>query len=183
MHKRRFTQNQGWLFVDIEMPHKFLMHSRHVFLDLNNFFVLGGIDDTQKGVPNFYTNYCCKLSKVSQVKQDYLYVCQPKSAMQLGRGNFAACLNRGFIYCIGGNSDNTQLTSSCEKYDIADDQWYIISNLPFPLRNSSVCSVSADSIYLFGGETIAVHDYNKPIYELAQVLKSEDHFCKSAVIL
>jgi hypothetical protein len=36
---------------------------------------------------------------------------------------------------------------------------------------------------LFGGETIAVHDYNKPIYELAQVLKSEDHFRKSAVIL
>lgn len=93
--------------------------------------------------------------------------------MALARGNFSICLNNGFIFCFGGDTNvnetiTTSIVTSCEKYDIADDQWYIIADLPFPLRNNSACSVSADSIYLFGGEVIKMHESNnETVFEAA----------------
>lgn len=111
------------------MPHKFLKNSRHIFLDLDSFIVVGGLDDTQIDLRSYYTNYCYMLTKVSQIKNDNLYICQPKSSMAVGRGNFAICLNNGFIYCFGGDTHNTRfmatsISTNCEKYDISDDQWY-----------------------------------------------------------
>lgn len=95
-----------------------------------------------------------------------------------GRGCFGACLNDNFVYVLGGvngrnfnhgqgqgkvsvnldvNEDEQVtpedgLMSACEKYDIQNDQWYQICNLPVAMRNSSACALSSDSVYLFGGK-------------------------------
>lgn len=58
LRKNDTLQNEGWTFVEIEMPHKFLKQSRHVFLDLDNLILIGGLDDTHRDTNSFYTNYC-----------------------------------------------------------------------------------------------------------------------------
>ena len=105
-----------------------------------------------------------------------MYLCRPRSAMKTGRGCFSLVLNDGFVYVFGGvTGAHEQLTESpdeehksgsqsrgfteklsptCEKYDVENDQWYLISDLPVPLKNAGACALTSDSIYLFGGHTI-----------------------------
>ena len=140
------------------MPHKFLPSSRHVFLDLQNILLFGGLDDTHSDMEPFFTNYCYKLSLVNRSFNEQLYVCHSRSAMTYSRGDFAICHNNGFVFIFGGSvnvsHNQSPFTVSCEKYDIQEDEWYVIADMPIPLRNSTACSVSADSIYIFGGETV-----------------------------
>ena len=163
------------------MPHKFLPHSRYVFLDLETMLGLGGLDDTHPGLPAFFTNYVYNLSLVDFNKDDQMYLCQPRSAMKTGRGCFSLALNDGFVYVFGGVTgaqeqltespdgehesrsqshgstsfyNTTKLSPTCEKYDVENDQWYLISDLPVPLKNAGACALTSDSIYLFGGHTI-----------------------------
>ena len=56
--------DDGWVFRETEMPHKFLPYSRYVFLDLETMVALGGLDDTRPTLPAFFTNYVYKLSLV-----------------------------------------------------------------------------------------------------------------------
>lgn len=39
----------------------------------------------------------------------------------------------------------------CEKYDTERDIWYEIKDLNLPRKNSSVCPLTADTLYIFGG--------------------------------
>lgn len=39
----------------------------------------------------------------------------------------------------------------CEKYDTERDIWYEIRDLNLPRKNSSVCPLTADTLYVFGG--------------------------------
>ena len=147
-------------------------------MDMNHILVLGGLDSTHHSVCDFFTNYCFELKIAKFHKNDEMYVCTPKSAMQTGRGCFGVAYNLNWVFVFGGVKgtqfnqnkgkqdrvsfdidENTEtreggLLSLCEKYDVENDQWYSIAELPIPLRNAGACSMSCDSVYLFGGKTI-----------------------------
>lgn len=147
---------------------------------MNKILVLGGLDDTQKTVLDYFTNYSYELNILRFLQNDEMYVCNPKSAMQTGRGCFSVTIKDGFVYVFGGvtgknlnykndrqgnergvyhdGEDNVGLLSLCEKYDVSDDQWYEISETPYPIKNAGACALSSDSIFLFGGQTNADGD-------------------------
>ena len=87
------------------------------------------------------------------------------AAMDQGRGCFAMCENEQFVYVFGGISGSitnfqerspekeSRLQKGCEKYNIKEDRWYKLTDLPFNLKNATACALSVDSIFLFGGQT------------------------------
>jgi len=102
--RKGVKQNKpNWAFHEISMPHKFLPSSRHVFLDLQNILLFGGLDDTHSDMEPFFTNYCYKLSLVNRSFNEQLYVCHSRSAMTYSRGDFAICHNNGFVFIFGGS--------------------------------------------------------------------------------
>jgi len=48
---------------------------------------------------------------------------------------------------------NCGLIAECEKYDVVEDVWYQVADLPIPLKNASACALSSDTIYVFGGQS------------------------------
>lgn len=71
--------------------------------------------------------------------------------MRRGRGCFSACYLDEFIYVLGGVNMEEGVLSASEKYDTERDIWYEISDMNYPRKNSSVCPLTADSLYIFGG--------------------------------
>lgn len=55
------------------------------------------------------------------------------------------------IYVIGGMNLDDGLLSECEKYSLERDTWIDIRDMNVPLKNASVCALTSDSLYVFGG--------------------------------
>lgn len=73
--------------------------------------------------------------------------------MHKGRGCFSACYHDEFIYVFGGLNTVDGVLRQCEKYDIKSDIWYMVRDMQVPRKNSSVCVLTSDTFYLFGGTT------------------------------
>jgi N-acetylneuraminic acid mutarotase len=71
--------------------------------------------------------------------------------MKKGRGCFSACYHDEFIYVFGGLNLEENVLNQCEKYDIEKDIWYEIADMHIARKNSSVCTLTADTLYVFGG--------------------------------
>ena len=71
--------------------------------------------------------------------------------MRVGRGCFSACYHDEMIYVFGGVNLEEGVIGNCEKYDTEKDIWYVIREMNIPRKNSSVCPLTADSLYVFGG--------------------------------
>ena len=80
-------------------------------------------------------------------------VVMPKyiKSMIKGRGCFSTCYLHEFIYACGGINIIEGVLSGCERYDLVRDTWQEVSDLNIARKNSSVCALSADSLYIFGG--------------------------------
>ncbi len=57
------------------------------------------------------------------------------------------------IYAIGGLTEDQDITSSCEKYDIKEDKWITISSLNKKANNACVCAYKNKFLFKFGGKT------------------------------
>jgi hypothetical protein len=77
--------------------------------------------------------------------------------MVKARGCFSACFLYDFVYAVGGVNIIEGVLTSCERYDTIKDQWQEISDLNVPRKNSSLCALTADSMYVFGGTTPDEH--------------------------
>lgn len=56
------------------------------------------------------------------------------------------------IYAIGGYTNEGQITSTCEVYSAKENKWTLISDMPAPCINASVCTFRNRWIYKFGGK-------------------------------
>lgn len=56
------------------------------------------------------------------------------------------------ILIVGGILDNFEVTSSCELYDIGEDNWTQISNMKEPVMNSSLCLWKGTKVIKFAGK-------------------------------
>ena len=54
---------------------------------------------------------------------------------------------------MGGVNLDEGVLHSCEKYDTEKDIWYEISEMGYVRKNSSVCALTSDSLYVFGGSS------------------------------
>jgi N-acetylneuraminic acid mutarotase len=67
------------------------------------------------------------------------------------RGCFAAIYHEGFIFVMGGLNYNEKILKKCERYSVADNRWDPLADMCEPRKNGSACSLTTDTIYIFGG--------------------------------
>ncbi|CDW71550.1 kelch motif family protein [Stylonychia lemnae] len=139
-----------WTLTDAQVSQIFLPFSRTVYLPNQDLVNLGGLDDSIPSKP-FFTQNCEMLSQVAFNEDENLYVPTSLHQMRIGRGCFSACYHDEMIYVFGGVNLEEGVIANCEKYDTEKDIWYVIRNLNIPRKNSSVCPLTADTLYLFGG--------------------------------
>lgn len=77
----------------------------------------------------------------------------------------AAVLHEGYVFVIGGLNYTEKCLRKCERFQLLDMQnkgqivnqnsdkckWKRIADLKEPRKNASACSMTADTIYVFGG--------------------------------
>ena len=75
-----------------------------------------------------------------------------KKNMNIARGRFAAVFCAGFIYAIGGESQEARET--VEKYDISEDTWTEVKSMNNGRYGHAACVVK-NKIFVFGGKNSA----------------------------
>ena len=80
------------------------------------------------------------------------------SNMITKRGCMAAVYHEGFLYCFGGINYVDKVMKKCERLDLMQEeqQWQKIADIRECRKNASACSVTADTIYIFGGSSNSV---------------------------
>ena len=74
---------------------------------------------------------------------------EEKEDMNIARGRFAAVFCAGFIYAIGGASEEARKT--VEKYDISKNTWTAVESMNIGRYDHAACVVK-DKIFVFGGK-------------------------------
>lgn len=77
--------------------------------------------------------------------------------MNQKRGYFAITYDndRKFIYAFGGKDGHKDL-KLCEKYNVEDDEWTVITPMEIGKSEASACIVNSEFIFVIGGH---IHDY------------------------
>lgn len=67
------------------------------------------------------------------------------------RGCFSAIYLQGYVFSFGGLNYTDKILKKSEKYDLKSNRWLKIACMIEPRKNSSACSLTSDTIYVFGG--------------------------------
>lgn len=146
-----------WQHVDVRSDKYFLPYSRTVYLPKSlDFLNFGGLDDTELERP-FFTNTGAAYTLFSITDADNVVIPRPIASMVKARGCFSACYIHDFLYVAGGCNIIEGVLTACERYDVVKDRWQEISDLNIPRKNSSMCALTSDSMYVFGGTTPEDH--------------------------
>lgn len=142
-----------WVSVDVRSDRYFLAFSRTIYLPRSlDFINFGGLDDSEMEKP-FFTNTGASYTLFSITDADLVVIPKPIKSMVKARGCFAACYLYDFVYAMGGVNIIEGVLTACERYDLLKNQWQEISDLNVSRKNASVCALTADSLYIFGGTT------------------------------
>lgn len=76
----------------------------------------------------------------------------PVAKMLIGRLEHSLAVLNDEIYAIGGYTDFSESTATCEKYSPKDDCWSQLPSLKTPCQDSSVCTFNNRYIYRIGGK-------------------------------
>jgi len=78
----------------------------------------------------------------------------PKANMIVPRSSFAICYVNGFIYVVGGLTNNSVFTNACEKYDIVNDRWLPIAYVKNDVLAPCIAAFNNKYIFKFGGSSL-----------------------------
>jgi hypothetical protein len=146
-----------WQHVEVRSDRNFHAFSRTVYIPKTYDFInFGGLDDSEVERP-FFTNTGNVYTLFSITDQDCVCIPRPIKPMVKARGCFSATYLHDFIYAVGGMNIVEGVLTGCERYDVVKDFWQEISDLNVPRKNSSLSSLTADSLYVFGGSTLDDH--------------------------
>jgi len=67
------------------------------------------------------------------------------------RGCSAACFHAGFIYVVGGVNYTEKVLKKCERLNLVTKEWQAIPSMTEARKNASLCVMTTDTIYVFGG--------------------------------
>ena len=76
----------------------------------------------------------------------------PISPMFIGRSGHAMTYLNGYLYVIGGYSEEKDFTERCERYNIKQNMWEHIASLHVKANNPACCTFRNKYIYKFGGK-------------------------------
>ncbi|XP_054829579.1 kelch-like protein 34 [Eublepharis macularius] len=136
----------------------------HCVCTIGNFlYVLGGeIEDLQSDsksptltVTNKVYRYDPRFNKWIQTAEMLDKRCQ-----------FSCCILENNIFAIGGQGENGSLHSSVEVYNISQDRWAKVQNLPCKMHGHAG-TVCKNVIYISGGKYMGQSNTSKDMYSLS----------------
>jgi len=71
------------------------------------------------------------------------------------RGCFSTVFHEGLVFVFGGLNYTEKVLRKCERYMVSENKWDAIADMIEPRKNSSACTLTADTIYVFGGSSHA----------------------------
>lgn len=134
--------------------------AKTVYMNKNEVFFISGLDDKDTlPRPGCY-KYKIKENSMSQIKD-----------IKKARSAFGICAINQFIYCVGGSAGGGELLKSCERYDVINDNWEDMPELPIHLIALTAISVKNRFIYVVGGFSYFSsyskdHQYLKLMYSM-----------------
>lgn len=75
------------------------------------------------------------------------------------RGCFPSVYHEGYLYCFGGLNYTDKIMKKCERICLIDDaegvkhRWHEVADMKEFRKNASACSITSDTIYVFGGSS------------------------------
>ena len=69
------------------------------------------------------------------------------------RGCFSAVFHEGYVFVFGGLNYTEKILKKCERFSVSDNKWEPIADMGEPRKNSSACTLTTDTIYIFGGSS------------------------------
>lgn len=144
--------NDFWQASDAQVDRPFLAFSRTVYLPNQDMVVMGGLDDFIPNKPTF-SAACLLIAEVPLNSYDNLYVQHTLKSMTHKRGCFSALFHEGMVFVFGGLNYTEKVLRRCERYSLQDNRWEPLADMCEPRKNSSVCSLTTDTLYVFGGSS------------------------------
>lgn len=130
-----YQDGEGWLDL-ASMPSPKVFSTSQQYNSM--LYVIGGDIGSEVGSKDIY-----KFDVLSDVWYSNL------SNMSVARTRACSAFNSGEIFVFGGRNNSGAL-SSCEKYNIASDEWVAVASLPVGLY-SACCCVVGNFAYVVGG--------------------------------
>lgn len=155
------------LRIDFRIPH----FHKSIITPSGNIYLSGGSHPD-----NIHT----KLKKFYMV--DYSNrTLSPMSDMLVPRSSHCLCYLDGYIYAIGGISNQSKFTQKCERFNLISKTWEPIADLNRNAVASCCCSFNDSKIFKFGGilspdqlnRYIEMYDPAKNSWELIDAIFTE----------
>ncbi len=89
-----------------------------------------------------------------------------RAVMPYKKYDFTLCYLNGFIYVICGKDSQNEIVEFCEKYDVNNDRWSLISSVNKKRYAASAIAVKeSNKLFLFGGRSDLHNTMMKEIEE------------------
>lgn len=146
--------NDFWKFQAAEISSLFNAFSSLVALPSHDLMVIGGLDDSIPNRPSF-TNHCFLIQEVPEDAYTNRYVEKHLPSMITRRGCMSSVYHEGYIYSFGGINYTDKVMRKCERFNLFDEnpKWQKIADMKQCRKNASAVSVTADTLYVFGGSS------------------------------
>lgn len=132
--------------IKLVIPFKIPPFSRSIMVPSGEIFLIGGEDPETGAKKDVYS------FDVSNMDLDHSL--HPKSPMPVKKFDFTLCYHKGYIYLICGKDSESAVIDTCERYDVARNQWSSIASINKRRYAASAAAVrETDKIYLFGGRS------------------------------
>lgn len=70
----------------------------------------------------------------------------------------------GYIYVVGGYEHKNVITKRCERFNIEENKWEVISNLNYAATSLSLCTFNRSHLFKFGGIGEGYHNHSLSPY-------------------
>ncbi|XP_066476728.1 kelch-like protein 34 [Tiliqua scincoides] len=135
----------------------------HCVCTVGNFlYVLGGeIEDLQSDPKNQSLTVSNKVHRYDPRFNKWIQA----AGMLEKRRRFSCCILENTIFAIGGQGENGLLHSSVEVYNISQDRWTKVQDLPCKMHGHAG-TVCKNTIYISGGKYLDQSNTSKDLYSL-----------------
>jgi len=131
------------LAVELDISFKIPSFSRSMILPNGNIYLMGGEE------PEYFSR-----------KEVYMYdyaandrKLHSKAPMIHKKFDFTLCYLNGYIFVMCGKDSSSEVVDTCEKYNVADNQWTMIAPVKKKRYAASAVGFTNNKIYLFGGRS------------------------------
>ena len=129
--------------VELDIPFTIPPFHKSISVPNGDIYLVGG-SDLQNSSKKLDTTYLFDFENASLT---------PKAHMNIPRSSFAICYMNRFIYAIGGLTNNSNFTSTCERYDISANKWTSIAHLNHDVLAPCVTPFNNKYLFKFGGNS------------------------------